>query len=67
MAVNYRPVHLLTYYRETFGFREGMFPQTELVEKRTLSLPLYPLTSENDVTTVILAEQQAALFPRPRL
>jgi UDP-4-amino-4-deoxy-L-arabinose-oxoglutarate aminotransferase len=46
VAVNYRPVHLLTYYRETFGFKEGIFPKAELIGKRTLSLPMYPQMTE---------------------
>src|SRR3970040_1398875 len=29
VAVNYRAVHLLRYYRRTYGYREGMFPVAE--------------------------------------
>ena len=59
VAVNYRPVHLLTYYRQTFGFKEGMFPKAEMIGKRTISLPMYPKMDEDAVTRVI----QAVILP----
>lgn len=39
--VNYRAIHLLTYFRETFGFREGDFPISEQIGDETVSLPFY--------------------------
>ena len=59
VAVNYRPVHLLTYYRQTFGFKEGMFPTAEMIGKRTISLPMYPKMGEDAVAKVIEAVQKA--------
>ena len=52
-AVNYRPIHLLTYYRRTFGYREGMFPVAEEIGMRTLALPLYPKLTDDEVDYVI--------------
>ena len=47
VAVNYRAVHLLKYYRERFGFTRGMFPEAERIGDSTVTLPLYPkLTNE---------------------
>ena len=63
VAVNYRPVHLLTYYREAFGFVEGMFPRAETVGKRTVSLPLYPMMGEEAVFRVINAVKNATEEP----
>jgi dTDP-4-amino-4,6-dideoxygalactose transaminase len=35
------------FYRETFGFRAGDFPNSEWAEKRSLAIPLYvPMTDE---------------------
>ena len=35
------PIHLQPFYRETFGFKEGDFPVTESISKRTVALPFY--------------------------
>ena len=53
VAVNYRPIHLLKYYRETFKYREDDFPVAEDIGKRTISLPLYPALKEKAVSYVI--------------
>jgi dTDP-4-amino-4,6-dideoxygalactose transaminase len=42
VMVNYRAIHLLTYFRETFGFCEGDFPVAERIGDASLSLPFYP-------------------------
>lgn len=52
-AVNYRSVHLRTYYRETFGFKPGDFPIAEEIGERTLSIPLYPKLEDREVEYVI--------------
>jgi UDP-4-amino-4-deoxy-L-arabinose-oxoglutarate aminotransferase len=41
-AINYTPIHLTSYYRNRFGFTEGMFPHCEAIGASTLSLPLWP-------------------------
>jgi len=33
------PIHLKSYYRNEFGYKEGSFPITENISKRLLSLP----------------------------
>lgn len=59
VAVNYRPIHLLRYYRETFGYKEGDFPVAEEIGSRTISLPLYPALSPEDARYVarVFAEE----------
>lgn len=52
VVVNYRPVHLLTYFKDTFGFRSGNFPVAEHIGDTTLSLPLYPSMTESQVDYV---------------
>jgi dTDP-4-amino-4,6-dideoxygalactose transaminase len=59
IAVNYRPIHLLKYYRDTFGYREGDFPVAEDIGSRTISLPLYPLLEEADVRYVMQTLKEA--------
>lgn len=52
VAVNYRAVHLLTYYRDLYGFKRGVFPNAERIGDSTISLPMYPTLSEEDVEYV---------------
>lgn len=52
-GVHFYPVHLHPYYRETFGFKKGDFPNAEFVGIRTISLPLSGGLTEKDVNDVI--------------
>lgn len=45
-------IHLQPFYREKFGFKEGMFPIAERVAQRTLALPFYNSLSERDIDFV---------------
>ncbi|MFH1060683.1 MAG: DegT/DnrJ/EryC1/StrS aminotransferase family protein, partial [Pseudomonadota bacterium] len=60
VAVNYRAVHLLTYYAQRFGFKPGDFPAAESIGARTLSLPLYPSLTDAEVDRVIAAVAETA-------
>jgi UDP-4-amino-4-deoxy-L-arabinose-oxoglutarate aminotransferase len=53
VAVNYRAVHLLTYYRQHHGGHRGQFPVAERVGDSTITLPLYPSLSDEQVEYVI--------------
>ncbi len=53
VAVNYRAVHLLRHYREKYGYRRGELPVAERIGDRTLSLPLYPKLTDEQVERVI--------------
>jgi len=48
-------IHLMTYYRETFGHREGEFPVCEDVATRSLALPFFPGLREDQVQRVAAA------------
>ena len=52
-SIHYPPVHLFTYYRKMFGFKEGMLPKTEFVGEHEVTLPLYPMMNVEDVKHVI--------------
>jgi dTDP-4-amino-4,6-dideoxygalactose transaminase len=45
VVVNYRAIHLLTYFRELLGHRPGDFPVAERIGDATLSLPFFPSMS----------------------
>ena len=57
-GVHYRALHLHPYYRETYGYRAGDFPNTEWVGERTLSLPFSSKLTDQDVADVIAAVQK---------
>lgn len=39
-GVHYNPVHLHKYYRDSYGYKPGDYPNAEYIGNRTLSLPL---------------------------
>jgi perosamine synthetase len=45
-------IHLMTYYRETFGHREGEFPVCEDIAARSVALPFFPEMSDGQVERV---------------
>ncbi len=51
-------VHLMSYYRERFGHREGEFPVCEDVAARSIALPFFPEMSEGQVERVASALAQ---------
>ncbi len=42
-------IHLMSFYRERFGHREGEFPVCEDVARRSLALPFHPQMTESQV------------------
>ncbi|GJQ57627.1 MAG: DegT/DnrJ/EryC1/StrS family aminotransferase [Candidatus Scalindua sp. AMX11] len=57
VAVNYRPIHLLKYYRSRFGYKEGDFPVAEKIGARTISIPLYPGLKDIEVDYIVTSLQ----------
>jgi perosamine synthetase len=53
-------VHLMSYYREQFGHREGEFPVCEDVAARSIALPFFPQMTAAQVQRV--AEALAAVL-----
>jgi perosamine synthetase len=45
-------IHLMSFYRERFGHREGEFPVCEDVAARSLALPFFPQLTEGEVEQV---------------
>jgi perosamine synthetase len=45
-------VHLMSYYRERFGHREGEFPVCEDVAARSIALPFFPEMNDSQVEQV---------------
>ncbi|MBI5171415.1 MAG: DegT/DnrJ/EryC1/StrS family aminotransferase [Candidatus Melainabacteria bacterium] len=53
VVVNYRAIHLLTYFRETYGFQPGQFPVAEALGDACISLPFYPGMTKEQVRRVV--------------
>jgi perosamine synthetase len=45
-------IHLMSYYRETFGHRKGEFPVCEDVAARSVALPFFPQMTDGQVERV---------------
>jgi perosamine synthetase len=48
-------IHLMSYYREQFGYRPGQFPVCEDVAARSIALPFFPQMTEGQVERVAAA------------
>lgn len=49
----FTPIHLQTFYRKLFGYREGDFPITEDVSSRTIALPFFTNLKEGQIDYVV--------------
>ncbi len=52
--VHYVPVHYFPFYRER-GYKKGICPNAEKVYEGIMSIPLYPMMTDEDVLSVIMA------------
>lgn len=59
-SVHFIPLHMHPYYRENYGYREGMFPVAEGFYEGCISLPLYPRMTDEDVGDVVEAVTRIA-------
>ncbi len=48
-------IHLMSFYREVYGHREGEFPVCEDVAARSIALPFFPQMADGDVELVAQA------------
>lgn len=59
-SVHFIPVHVHPFYRETYGYQPADLPNAAKIYDEIVSLPLYPLMSEEDVNDVIEAIRHLA-------
>ncbi|MBI9063361.1 MAG: DegT/DnrJ/EryC1/StrS family aminotransferase [Marinilabiliaceae bacterium] len=48
-SVHYKPLHHMTYYKETYNLNSEEFPNAERIWKGTVSLPIYPNLLDSEV------------------
>lgn len=53
VAVNFRPIHLMSYYKNKYDFKRGDFPHAEKIGASTITIPLYPKLTTAEITYVI--------------
>lgn len=58
-SVHYIPLHLHPYWRDTCHLTPEMFPVSQRIYERTLSLPIYSRMTEADVARVVEAVKVA--------
>jgi len=63
-GIHYTALHMQGYYRERYGYKRGDLPNAEWVSDRTVSLPLSPAMTEQDVEDVIAAVTDIATIHR---
>ena len=61
-VVNYSPIHLLTYFRDRYGYQAGDFPIAETLGGEVLSLPFYPGLKDDQVNYVVQILKRALEF-----
>jgi len=52
-GIHYKPIHLHPYYQERFGWKKGQFPNAEWIGEHTVSLPLGPGMTYEDVEYIV--------------
>jgi dTDP-4-amino-4,6-dideoxygalactose transaminase len=50
---HFKALHLHTFYAERYGLRRGQFPNAERFSDQTVSLPLFPTMTTDEIETVI--------------
>ncbi len=53
LQVHYIPIHLQPYMQWRYGFRGGDFPESERFYREEVSLPIYPLLTDDEVRLIV--------------
>jgi len=57
-GIHFVSLHLHEYYKKRFGFKPEDFPNAKFISERTISLPLSPKLTDEDVEDVIDAVRE---------
>ena len=57
----YPPIHLLTFYRQKYGYKPGDFPNAEEISRRIITLPLYPKLKNKEIDFIIKSVNEVSL------
>ncbi len=53
LAVHYKPIHQLSYYKKMYNLKRNAYPRANALFDSIVSLPLYPLLSNDEVDYII--------------
>lgn len=53
IAVNYRPIHLMKYYKEKYKYSSNSFPVAESIGESTITLPLYYRLNDDEINHIV--------------
>lgn len=53
VAVNYRAIHTLKYYKKKYNYKNNQFPNALKIGNETISLPLYPSISKKEINFIL--------------
>ncbi len=53
VAVNYRSIHNLSYYKKSYDFKEEEFPLSNDLGNKVISIPLYPKLKKKEAKYVV--------------
>lgn len=66
VQLHYPLVHLHPFYRVTYGYGPGLCPVAEAVERRLMTLPLFPAMTDEDQESVLAALEKVFEFYKAR-
>ena len=58
ISVHFIPLHIMPYYRQTYGLKERDFPVALQCYRETISLPIYPDLAEDQEQKIISAVKE---------
>ena len=59
----FTPIHLQTFYRQVFGYKEGDYPVTDKVGRSVVALPFFNNLQEEQVDYVVrILKEAIALY-----
>lgn len=64
VGIHYITLSQHKFYKETFGYKKGDFPNADYISERTLSLPLSSKLTKKDIQDVIKAVKKVLKFYR---
>jgi dTDP-4-amino-4,6-dideoxygalactose transaminase len=52
-SMHYKPLHLMSYYKNKYGLKPEDFPESLNKYKSSFSIPIYPDLTDNEISRII--------------